>query len=312
MWARRISPGHHRPLSRSALSFAEMTRHCACSASTVIPSGPGAPLFDTTFDNAEPSRSTTSFIVAGTHVRSLTIAFGTPAAALPPEWSGDRLREPPCGACAVAIGNRSCDAASSTGIAFPCPPVLEPAGLAGITPPSGTTRSSDFCWAIDRRPFVLRPTGQPGRDPADLPGQGVEIWPRSRRQYARRTNRNRASLPRASSPSDGRLHGASLSFATTAHLRLLSDPPSRKPAGHAGRRRAARSIPCRALASSMLDSPCWGSRSGLSPPISTSCPAHALALRAHYARRRAGGILRKDNPRTLMRRGPMKGGRPDA
>jgi len=45
----------------------------------------------------------------------------------------------------------------------------------------------------------------------------------------------------------------------------------------------ARSIPGRALASSMLDSPYQGSRTGLTPPISTpvpSTPAQALALRA--------------------------------
>jgi hypothetical protein len=72
----------------------------------------------------------------------------------------------------------------------------------------------------------------------------------------RRSNRNRASLPRANSPGDGRLHGASLSFAAAAHLGLPSDPPSRKLAGQSSSRRAARSIPGRALASSMLDSPC--------------------------------------------------------
>ena len=35
----------------------------------------------------------------------------------------------------------------------------------------------------------------------------------------------------------------------------------------------ARSIPGRALASSMLDSPCQGSRTGLTPPISTPVPS---------------------------------------
>ena len=36
--------------------------------------------------------------------------------------------------------------------------------------PARTTQSSDFCWAIDHRPFVLRPTGQHRRNPADLLG----------------------------------------------------------------------------------------------------------------------------------------------
>lgn len=36
--------------------------------------------------------------------------------------------------------------------------------------PARTTRSSDFCWAINRRPLVLGPTGNPRRHPADLAG----------------------------------------------------------------------------------------------------------------------------------------------
>jgi hypothetical protein len=35
-----------------------------------------------------------------------------------------------------------------------------PDTLRGITPPSSTTRSSDFCWAIGRRSLVLRPTSR--------------------------------------------------------------------------------------------------------------------------------------------------------
>jgi hypothetical protein len=38
--------------------------HCSRSSPTVIPSGPGAPLFATTFNIAESSRSTTSSILA--------------------------------------------------------------------------------------------------------------------------------------------------------------------------------------------------------------------------------------------------------
>ncbi len=90
----------------------------------------------------------------------------------------------------------------------------------------------------------------------------------------------------------GTPYGASLSFATTTHLWPLSDPPSRKPTSRpvaTSRQRAARSIPGRALASSMLDSPCQGSRTGLTPPISTSVPStHGLVappgLLTHHAR----------------------------
>ncbi len=88
----------------------------------------------------------------------------------------------------------------------------------------------------------------------------------------------------------GTPYGASLSFATTTHLWPLSDPPSRKPTSRpvaTSRQRAARSIPGRALASSMLDSPCQGSRTGLTPPISTSVPSTPApaALRATSATR---------------------------
>jgi hypothetical protein len=85
----------------------------------------------------------------------------------------------------------------------------------------------------------------------------------------------------------GTPYGASLSFATTAHLWPLSDPPSRKPPqrttkphwGPPGQFRD------RALASSMLDSPCQGSRTGLTPPISTSVPSTlATASCRRYAR----------------------------
>jgi hypothetical protein len=78
------------------------------------------------------------------------------------------------------------------------------------------------------------------------------------------TNRNRASLPAASSPTKGRL--------TALH----SDPPSRKPTSPYEHQQAARSIPGHALASSMLGSPCQGPRTGLPPPISNIMPGTPL------------------------------------
>jgi hypothetical protein len=90
-----------------------------------------------------------------------------------------------------------------------------------------------------------------------------------------RHDRYRASLLEASSPSRGTPYGASLSFATTTHLGPPSDTPSRAPVGGRGTHdhpQAARSIPGRALATSVLDSPCQGSSTGLTPPISTSVP----------------------------------------
>lgn len=98
-----------------------MAGHCSRSTCTVIPTEPGASLFDTTFNNAEPSRSTTSSIVAGAHFCALTIAFGTPAA-LAPDRSATRLQEAPRGVL-----------------------LLRSAAGRVVTQPSGTTRSSDFC-----------------------------------------------------------------------------------------------------------------------------------------------------------------------
>ena len=85
----------------------------------------------------------------------------------------------------------------------------------------------------------------------------------------------------------GTPYGASLSFATTTHLWPLPDPPSRKSRSATSRTGTARSIPGRALASSVLDSPCQGSRTGLTPPISTSVPSTPVALRAPAPRRRS-------------------------
>src|SRR5450755_2126887 len=99
-------------------------------------------------------------------------------------------------------------------------------------------------------------------------------------------DRNRASPLPAGSPIRGTPYGASLSFATTTHLWPPSDPPSRESRSATSRTGTARSIPGRALASSVLDSPYQGSRTGLPPPISTSVPGTpAFALRARPSRR---------------------------
>jgi hypothetical protein len=74
----------------------------------------------------------------------------------------------------------------------------------------------------------------------------------------------------------GTPYDTSLSFATTTHLWPLSDPPSRehpRSAYQAALGDRPGQFRDRALASSMLDSPCQGSRTGLTPPISTSVPS---------------------------------------
>ena len=100
----------------------------------------------------------------------------------------------------------SCTAVSSTGTAFPCPPVLDPARSTGITPPSGTTRSSDFCWAIE--PSSSRsPTYRPSRAGTQQISLGETL--RYRRDGVATTpsgnDRNRASPLRDGSPTESAL-----------------------------------------------------------------------------------------------------------
>ena len=89
-------------------------------------------MFDATFNNAPVNRLATSSIVAGAAIPASTIAFGAPAR-IAPSRSRVLLRVAPFGFSAVAIGMLSCTAVSSTGIAFPCPPGLDPTRSAAIT-----------------------------------------------------------------------------------------------------------------------------------------------------------------------------------
>ena len=72
-------------------------------------------------------------IVAGAALSALPIAFGAPAR-MTPSRSRVFVRVAPFGFSAVAIAKLSCTVVSSTGIAFPCPPRLDPTRSAGITP----------------------------------------------------------------------------------------------------------------------------------------------------------------------------------
>ena len=73
----------------------------------------------------------------------------------------------------------------------------------------------------------------------------------------------------------GTPYGASLPFATTTHLWPLSDPPSRKSRSATSRTGTARSIPGRALASSVLDSPVRAPGQDLHLRSQRPCPAHS-------------------------------------
>ena len=114
----------------------------------------------------------------------------------------------------------------------------------------------------------------------------------------------------------GTPYGASLSFATTTHLWPLPDPPSRKSRSATSRTGTARSIPGRALASSVLDSPCQGSRTGLTPPISTSVPSTPTTPSRYARRLRDDGraspepplrseLVRSDRPRRYLAPRPV-------
>ena len=95
----------------------------------------------------------------------------------------------------------------------------------------------------------------------------------------------------------GTPYGTSLSFATTTHLWPLPDPPSRKSRSATSRTGTARSIPGRALASSVSGSPYQGPGTGLPPPISTSVPGtpeKPFALRAQAFPSTAAAYLNPD------------------
>jgi hypothetical protein len=273
IYLRRITPGRYVPSSRSACSLGSTTGHCSSSCSIVCPSGPGAPLFDATFNNALVKRLATSSIVAGAAVPVVPIAFGAPAR-MAPSRSRVFLRVAPFGFSAVAIGRLSCTAVSSTGIAFPCPPGLDPARSAAIT--AAFRYYSILGLLLGHEPSSSSSSGLP-TNPAGTQQISLGETPRFRRDRVATTppgsnNRSRASPLEDGSPLRGTPYGASLSFATTTHLRPPSDPPSRKPrSAKPGRTGTARSIPGRALAFD-VGFPLSSSRTGLTPPISTSVP----------------------------------------
>lgn len=198
-------------------------------------------------------------------------------------------RAAPFGCSAVAIGRRSCHAVCSTGIAFPCAPELDPARSAGITPPSGSTRSSDFCRAIDRRSFVLRPTSH--RAGTRQISQGKTL--RFRRDHVANTPSGPTETGhrcwRPAHPPKGRLTALHSRSRRRHTYGFLQTRPHGSSAAQPGRTEAARSIPDRALASSISGSPCQGPGSGLPPPISNVMPGTPLRPTASAPRRQRAG-----------------------
>ena len=158
------------PASRSAASSGSTAGHCSSSASIVCPSGPGAPLFDATFNSAAVKRLDNPL---HRHRRDDLHVDDRLRHHRPPIRPGPvpDARERPLSGFLLS---RSADKAAPS-FARPGPPSLarrdsiRPAQRAlprlpvVRDPPTSAGPSS-------RRSFVLRPTGRTGRNPADLPG----------------------------------------------------------------------------------------------------------------------------------------------
>jgi hypothetical protein len=160
MYARRITPGRYVPSSSSACSLGRTLGHCSHSASIALPIRTGgAPVRRHLQQRTRQSLG--NFLHRRRRCRLHLVDRLRRSRPDLPSRSRVLLRVAPRGLSAVAIGRPSCTAVSSTGTASPCPPGLDPTRSAGITPPSGTTRSSDFCWAIEpssSRPPAYRPS----------------------------------------------------------------------------------------------------------------------------------------------------------
>ena len=230
-------------------------------------------MFDATFNNASVNRFATSSIVAGAAVPVLSIAFGAPAR-ISPSRSRDLLRVAPLGFSAVAIGRRSCTAVSSTGTAFPCPPGLDPTRSTGITP--AFRYYSVLGLLLGHRVVVLSSFDLP----ANLAGtQQISLGEtlRFRRDRVATTpsdpttgiGHRRCGTAR---PPRNALRRFTLVRDHDTPMASFRPALTETPQRITSRTGIARSIPSRALASSVSGSPCQGPGTGLPPPISTSVP----------------------------------------
>ncbi len=82
------------PIQQSSHRLGPAIGHCSRSSLTVSPSGPDAPLFDTTFTSAAVKRLTTPSIVTDVTCSALTIACGTPAWPVPDRFEATSERTP--------------------------------------------------------------------------------------------------------------------------------------------------------------------------------------------------------------------------
>ncbi len=179
-----------------------------------------------------------------------------------------------------------------TGTAFPPPGRSIPWVGTGFRRPSGTTRFSDFCWAIGPRPQRSRAYRSRGAQQTSLG------------KVRRRRAHPVATTPAA--PADIGLrrrepthpprmpYGASLPFGTVAHLRLPPDAPSRVPSRPVPGGSLAPVLRGGALAPSVPGSLRQGPGSGLAYMAHLRSPDHAS--RTHRGRPRAGAELPQASP----------------
>ena len=169
---RDVRPADHagpiRPFQQVGLQPGQHDRPLLTQRLDRLPIRTGSALVRRHLQQRTVNRLATSSIVAGAAVPVVPIAFGAPARTAPSR-SRVFLRVAPFGFSAVAIGRRA------------APPFLRPGSPSlarrdstrraqrPLHPPSGTTRSSDFCSAISRRPLrppAYRPTRPgPSRSP---------------------------------------------------------------------------------------------------------------------------------------------------
>ena len=117
-------------------------------------------MFAATWVNASSRRSITSSIVAGPACLALLFGFDA-VRGFRPDRSLRSSRPTPRstrGFSVVPKFSSSCRSSPLTGIAFPPPWCSSPRVWVEFPRPSGTVRSSDFCWVIGFRLSVLRPT----------------------------------------------------------------------------------------------------------------------------------------------------------
>jgi hypothetical protein len=302
MYARRMSPGRYVPASRSACSLGSTVGHCSSSASIVCPSGPGGALVrrhryqrirQSIRDLLHRRRRCTLGI--DNRLRRSRPDLPKPVPGSP---AGGPFRVFCCCDRQAELHRRS-----STGTAFRCPPVLDPTRSAGIT----------------RLPVLLGPRTSAGPSVvllsfSELPALAGTQQTSGGETLRFRRDRVATTTPSASTGIGHRHCGSArpprnalrrFTFVRHHGERRTYGLFQTRPHGNPPTRRAAREPPGRfraaPLSLRMLDSPCQGSRTGFTPPISMSvlgtptapCPTGSASRRPARYSTTGRGWLRK-------------------